>query len=222
MLGSCLLGFVLTGIGSGLAWFDGQQKEQKAERRERENQKTIVKLQEDLLKSKDETISAITGGDSFCYAALEILPASKNEFGLVLLRKGKYPLYDLQARIVDVNAQPEAPGQAREPEYGKTLNVGNLAPGVSVTLPIKLSGASGSIALNIFFTARNGEFTNLFRVRKIGDDWVTAARVTAPSTPPDHVVHITRDGELQLPPDKVLYEFIDRRFPRNSQGKIEW
>ena len=165
-----------------------------------------TKLQEQLLESNTiisglakQNIATVTGGDSFAYAWIQ---DRFPYFGVVA--QGKYPLYDLRARVVDLD---EAKKQSHA-FLGTTISFGEIVPGMSKSQNIKFEfGNSESRSFNIFFTARNGSWIQLLRLRRLRDGrWVSATRVD-------------RDGEKLKRP---AYEKIDKDFPRNENGGIEW
>jgi hypothetical protein len=83
------------------------------------------------------------------------------------------------------------------------FSVGNLAPGFSATTPaIRLRHHGKDITYNIFFVARNGGWTQILRMRWVGDGWATANKV--------------------LKGSQQLFREVSANFPRTEDGKIDW
>ncbi|MEW5992867.1 MAG: hypothetical protein AB1744_00530, partial [Candidatus Zixiibacteriota bacterium] len=82
------------------------------------------------------------------------------------------------------------------------IQIGNMIRNTASTFrPFNL-GTSARRDFNIFFSARNGLFTQLLRMRKVDGKWFYATKVQKQ--------------------DKVIFEKIDDKFPRNDIGEIEW
>src|SRR5437879_2080527 len=87
---------------------------EEASRREQENQR-FLNIANELARSTrrsheqftatmsrfDENVKMITGGNSFCYLAFSNPRTAQSM--LVAVHKGKYPLHDINIRIVDIN-----------------------------------------------------------------------------------------------------------------------
>jgi hypothetical protein len=146
-----------------------------------------------------ENISTVTGGDSFSYAWIQ---AQSPYFGVTA--QGKYPLYDLHARVVDLD---EAKKQSRG-FLGTPIYIGEIVPPMAQARDLKFDfGNSESRSFNIFFSARNGIWVQLLRLRRLRDGrWVSATRVE-------------REGEKRY---KLIYQNIDKDFPRNEKDEIDW
>lgn len=146
----------------------------------------------------------ITGGDSFCYF---YGPSEADEIwnNMLVMHIGKHPLYDVQARVVDVDKLREAPAEEHgrsSPSYERRVLLGNLAPEhASFTSTYLDLGSSGSRRYNVFFTARNGSFTQFLRLKRVAGRWALAIRVT-------------RDNS-------VLYEKLDPDFLQGAT-EVDW
>ena len=99
------------------------------------------------------------------------------------LNDGQFPLYELQVRVVDVGLlQDEGAKTYQEMEAATTyLQVpAAIAPhtatgGISgFHIPIRNSEKAD---FNVFFSARNGFWSELIRIRKVKGLWVEATRV---------------------------------------------
>jgi hypothetical protein len=65
-------------------------------------------------------------------------------------------------------------------------------------------------SFNIFFNARNGFWTQELRFRMIDGKWLTATRVTRVEV-----------GSKRKTPER-LFERIDKGYPLNSKGEVDW
>lgn len=150
--------------------------------------------------------SSITGGNSFAYITLPAVAPSTH--GLTVIHQGKYPLYDLKVRIVDLanweKKQTRSLFDLQKDE--RHLSVGNLAAGqASVLGPVQIDGDSTS--WNLFFGARNGFWTELLRIRRVGAELKFAIKVKKDS----------QAGEAE-----TVFEKVDPGYPRNEAGRVEW
>lgn len=163
------------------------------------NEKRIAELNEEIA-------SSITGGNSFAYITSSLVAPSTN--GLVLVHQGEYPLYDLNIRIVDL-ARWESKQARSLLELQKDeqhLNIGNLAPSQARVLgPVQID--SDVTRWNIFFGARNGFWTELLRIRRVGNELKFALKVTR---------------SRQTGKAEIVFEKVDPGYPRTKEGQIEW
>jgi hypothetical protein len=169
----------------------------------------LAKKSDELAKKSTEiaslnrTIAAsVTGGNSFCYLSVESTN-SRDQLHFVIVSKGKYPLYGVQARIVDLEAKFPTTLDALLRQ--QALSVGDLAPESAIANPqwvIKNQGGSTARRFNIFFSARNGFFEQFLRAAWVNGSWVSATQVR-------------RDG-------KQIFEQIQKNFPRNERGEVDW
>ncbi len=173
-----------------------------------------TQLQEQLLEQSKtitslskQSIKTAIGGNSFCYIAM--FNPTPDGWLPVVIHVGKYPLYDVQARVVDIEKAVSTNGKSLSRVLFKTdifLQLGNIAEH-EVQLPtldyIKWD-ASSKHSYNIFYGGRNGMWTQILRIRNINGQWVQATRV-------DRV-----DGAKST----KIYENIPINFPRNKDGGI--
>ncbi|MBD3830623.1 MAG: hypothetical protein IE890_09050, partial [Arcobacter sp.] len=82
-------------------------------------------------------------------------------------------------------------------------NIGNIIPSHATMLQNWKLESDPIQSYNIFFTARNGSFTQLLRFKKINGLWLSATKVT------------NKDNV-------ILYERIDDNYPREISGNISW
>ena len=161
---------------------------------------------EEIARLSKEIVHSVTGGDTICY----IMPISNQpDFG-TLVSVGNYPLYDLTARFTDLEEFEKNPE--------KTITYDSLLRGDNILnlneLPPKSAKPLGSIfklhgdtrRWNIFFSARNGFFTELLRMKKVDGKWISAVQIT----------------KLEGTENKVVFEKIPEDFPRNPDGTVDW
>jgi hypothetical protein len=165
---------------------------------------------EEIIKLQRENAGVVTGGDSFALAYLQIEAPDGSLIGAgpmpndvvlvpVIANHGAYPLYDLAVRFVELQA-----GKIKDM---RTLmngyQVGNLAAGLATVTQIRLPHSGGmDIQFNIFFSGRNGLWTELLRMRQVGTDWEKAIKVM-------------RGAD-------ELYREVSPNFPRQKDGTIDW
>lgn len=140
----------------------------------------------------DNTSSIITGGDGFCYITRD------NHFGLEIIHNGQYPLYNVNAKIVDIDKL----NLIKNPTLENFNNAQVVKSYVELTPntahfgdPWEL-GDETSRSFNIFWSARNGRFEQLLRFKKIGNKWLYATK-------------IIKNGQ-------ILLEEIEREFPSDE------
>ena len=188
-----------------LSWFSEQYFRITGEAKVDNNLEKIEKRANDIFDNlglKTALIfSQITGGNSFCFASL-----SQNHLGernLSITHQGDYPLYDLTIRVVDLDKFNE---HSANPEYAhtfeKTFSIGTMLPKQFNNLcTMSMSDQENSKSFNIFFSARNGMFQELLRLKKINNEWVSAIKVDR---------------------EKTLLEFVSENYPKNAAGEVEW
>ena len=161
-------------------------------------------------------LNTITGGNSFCY--MITMGYSLTDRRPSFIVQGTYPLYDVTARIVDISVPPPT-NQGVTPEgYAQRFAdylrqaeviypVGNIGGGT--TLDLSPNGAlpfpMSHQKFNIFFSARNGFWQELYRSVEVGGSTARAIRVTRSSQPHD-----------------VMLEKVDKNFPLGPDGKVQW
>ena len=154
--------------------------------------------------------SSFTGGASFAYIVPTFFDPTHNSPMLILVHRGEYPLYDLTVRILDMATFDKMvrPNNAYSDKLREEVQVSisNIAPNQTRMLKTVQLG-SDPLRWNLFFSARNGFFTELLRVRRVGNEWKTALKVI--STP-------SSSHEL------LLFEQIDSGYPRSENGQVEW
>jgi hypothetical protein len=161
---------------------------------------TTMKRSDKLLNDLQENLRTLTGSESFAW--LGFLPGQNF---LAFVHQGRYPLYGVSARIVDLD-------QIKKPEdsFGQMISIGDMVPKHANAMPLPLGylpTTGDRFNANVFFTARNGDWVQMLREIKVKDRWVRAFQVQGPFTSPVK--------------KKIMCETIDPDFPRRADGKID-
>lgn len=164
----------------------------------------VKKMLFELEEKTNDLVGHITGGDSVCY--LIGSPVSPDQLGnLALVHHGKHPLYNVNARLVDLEVFDQFKDNLTFENIQKAeiqRQFGDLIPGHASMVGGAVSlGTGDTRRFNIFFTARNGSFVQLLRFRKINGSWVSAVKV--------------EKGETR-------FEKIGDGYPRNAVGEVDW
>lgn len=187
------------------SWLTGQYFRVTRQAKVEDNLEKIEKRANDILNRLEARtgliFSQIIGGNSFCFANLS--QSYLGERNLTIMHQGDYPLYDLTVRVVDLDKFNEYSGN---PEYAhvfeKTFSIGTMLPKQFNNLcTVSISDQENSKSFNIFFSARNGMFHELLRLKKINNEWVSAIKVDR---------------------EKTLLESVSDNYPKNTAGEIEW
>jgi hypothetical protein len=157
-----------------------------------EQAKALKAAESLIVIQSSETISQFTGSES--YAILTYVPG---QGFLLFAHAGKYPLYEVSARIADLD-------QIQTNLAGITVPVGDMIRGHANTesIPAGIPISGDHFNANVFFTARNGDWAELLRVVRVSDGWARAIRVMGRFT--------------SFKKEKVMCETIDPKFPRNA------
>ena len=154
--------------------------------------------------------SSITGGVSFAYIIPTFFDPTHNSPMLTLVHRGEYPLYDLTVRILDMatfdNRVRQNNSYSDRLREEVQLGISNIAPNqTSMVKTVQLG--TDPLRWNLYFSARNGFFTELLRVRRVGNEWKTALKVIRTRWPSN---------------DQVLLEKIDSGYPLSKAGQVAW
>ena len=139
----------------------------------------------------NEILGNVMGGDSFCSLHLANISATTNRGLIGFWTFGKYRLYNVKARVADLDSRQEI-----------FLNVGELAPGITSTRETIDLGTGPRKRYNIFFTARNGRFTQQLRYVKVDNAWIAASRITMNN--------------------KIVLVDVPPAYPLNESGEVDW
>jgi hypothetical protein len=193
------ISFVGAGISAiGVLWSSSDRT--RYERELRQKSEEIAALNREI---KDSVI----GGDSFCHIVLSNLSARTALLGVI--NQGRYPLYDVSIRIVDLEKFDRFGGTFTLENMAQTdtlLSVGNLGPSHTAMWRKWPLPDADQQRYNTFISARNGFVTQILRLRRVNGEWKSATKVQ-------------RDID---PNAIVLYERIDPEFPRDAAGQVQW
>ncbi|HAU8253846.1 TPA: hypothetical protein I7148_21570 [Vibrio vulnificus] len=205
MLGASesVFGVILIGLFLNALSNKHSEDAQKIERDRLE--KKFESVLEKIENENRETINHLTGGDSFSWIQIGSMNNATNSGTIVVIHQGRYPLYEVNARIVDLNKFNALQGNFNIHSLSTTeinLNIGNLIPELAVMKQSIQLGHPTAQNYNVFFSARNGTYTQEIRMRKVQGDWKTATRVT------------NSDGD-------EIFEQVDKNYPLVN-GAVDW
>lgn len=181
------------------SWVIGQyfrvSRQTKVENGLQKIEKRISSLLENIEQSTALLFSQMTGGNSFCYISL-----IKNHNGKLyfsLMHQGDFALFDLSISIINLDEFEKYGGK---PEFA---NLYETKYSTNILLPLQrltldefiVKEGESEKRFNIFYSARNGLFHELLRVKIINDEWVAAFKVER---------------------EKILLESIDNNFTANN------
>lgn len=151
----------------------------------------IIKLSQKLKKAQQDLIDYQSGKDSYCYLILGHKMPNSNSYQFMMRAFGKNPMDNVEARIVDVYSK-------NTKNMGTVLNLGKI-------YPIKNWGhfvqalyspvIKDKIWLNIFFETGSRTFVQEQKQILINGKWIESVTVSDD--------------------DKILYEKIDKDFPKD-------
>lgn len=194
-----LIGALISATGAVWASID----QSKSERALRQKSDEIATLNKQISHS-------ITGGDSFAYLGPIYLSGGSFPESLMLIHEGKFPVYDVSFRVTDLDdfeAELKKPiGTTNLLSVGVNHTVGNLSPRSALVTGIKLRERP-YVRLTIEISARNGHFVQSIRIKKAGESYKTANRVSKTD---------------ETGKESVIYEKIDDGFPLDQNGKFKW
>lgn len=189
--GLIFFGVLISGIGAFWATF--QQAGFERELRVRSDM--IAELSQNALYS-------VTGGDSFCY--FQIMDLQPGIGQLVAVHEGNHPIYDVDARVVDLDKRKLAKTEIEKMNelIGNNIHIGNLTPGFARSVGSWIETNQDQLRLNIFFVARNGSYTQEYRRVRVKNGWAIATRVEYNK--------------------KYVIEEVSDSYPRDSNGTVNW
>lgn len=183
----------------GLGQFFRVKKQSKVEQNFVSMETRLQDLVSKVEYQTNEMLSNFSGGDSFAYFNFSNFDDEKNLALLSVQATGRYPMYEVTGRIVDlIKLDSESYNTAN-----KTIELGNLVPNNFKIIPIswKLSNDSYQ-RYNIFFSARNGSYHQMVKIMKIDGSWELATIVERNET--------------------VLHQFHSAKYPLNTEGAVDW
>ena len=189
------------------------QQELTAARKEIDNSKTeVLESRKKMIEISQRQLGTLTGADSFCYLTFD--GTTRQTQGIPFFSHvGKNPIQDVTARVVDLKKFNDEIVSGRKKTLQEFLTseiyirVGNLYPGAALPIiqPLIFSDSQKQ-DFNIFFSGNNGFWTQELRMRWSGQLWLHATRVKR------------SEGKT----DKLLLEKVDKDFPRNANGQVDY
>ena len=180
-----------------------------------------VERVEGVSQLTQKSIGTVTGGDGFCYMTFEAKSLEDGMAFPMFSNAGKYPLYQVSARITDLKKLAAAVPFGRKGIFFKeglvamrNIEVGELTPGRSRMMPrivFDLRDKSDQY-YTVVFDARNGTWIQSIRLTYIKDHWQLATKVMQGEDLNGKVRLSIVDPGYPSPIDKV-----DWLFKRSSQ-----
>jgi len=221
------IGAIISNKRQKAAEKEAKEIESQNERLERDRlQKQISDLQEQqgktqqeldsarkvVLESREAQLGVLTGADSFCYLTFD--GTTPQTQGIPFFSHvGKNPIQDVTARVVDLKRFSEEISSGRRKTLQEFLTketyirIGNLYPGAALPVmqPLTFSDSEKQ-DFNIFFSGNNGFWSQELRLRWNGKRWL----------------HATRVKKSEGKTEKLIFERVDKDFPRNEKGKVDY
>ena len=160
----------------------------------------LKNLLEQLETQAKEITHHTTGGDSYCYFAIGVYDGS-NSSTWNAFHKGKYPLYGVHARIVDLAIFRDALNEGYPYAADTIVPIGDISVNQVLTCHGIDLGSSDTRDFNVFFSARNGFYTQRIRFRRINGKWLQATHVTTLATG-----------------DTLVFSKVDEGYPIDPNG----
>jgi hypothetical protein len=136
----------------------------------------------EIIALQDQQIKAVTGGDSYPY----VMPTffGDGKVTMLLMNQGKYPLYDVQATIVDgdlfatlVKNSNDVSRDIRtiQNQSQQVYKIGNLGEHQSSEfIKFDLDSKTGARNFTMYLLARNGQVNEWMSLRWVKDHWSVA------------------------------------------------
>lgn len=153
----------------------------------------LQSLVKQLEMQAQEITHYTTGGDSYCYFGVGI---NGNTATWTVVHQGKYPLYNVCARIVDLSLFQVAMNSGNIFDADTNFKIGDIGQSQAVLVHSMDLGSGNARDFNVFFSARNGFYTQLLRFRCVNGKWLSATSVTpmAPACQTNQVHHKVDPG----------------------------
>lgn len=151
----------------------------------------VADLREQLLAGQARIEGLQTGGDSYCYFMLYHFDLQRSVAqNVTLIRKGQFPLYDVQVRVVHLSEKSNR--TLLERSWGE-MN----APADFIFATWRLEP---SVYYRIFFHARNGAWHQdlILRRSESAQCWLAATKVVAPNGRDVRLLEIDHEFEAEF------------------------
>ena len=154
----------------------------------------------------------ITGGDSYCYVTVQAGGGGEGWMSNpIVWCKGEYPAYDVSGWLYDPEMLKEKVSQEDLLNKGFQFDVGTIFPNGQ-----KMLGGTRKVnfveddrkVLRAYIMTRNSYFVEDLLFKRIEHDWLRAIRL-----------YKAKPNGLR---DKLIDEWAEPDFPRDSDGKILW
>ena len=169
-----------------------------------------LEFEREMRARSETTLSAVTGGDSYC--SISFAKPITDVARLAIVNRGDHPLYDVTARVVDLDKFDDVTDEDGSLHFDDMLrfqtilDLGNIPAGLGLMAledwPI---GDGNTKRYNIFFAARNGTWFERVRMVRVGGTWLVAVRV------------YRGIGDEQ----ELLWEKIDEGYPLSGVTETE-
>lgn len=157
-----------------------------------------LELANQALREKAEEIaSLVTGGDGFAYIRVE-----PNLMLGFLINDTKYPLYNINLSLISLPLKLLHNGDIFSNRV--QTHVSDIGPNCGNLIPTMRFPKSDQMDFNIQFSARNGFWSQLLRIREVDGEL-------------RHAIRVVRIG-----PGNTIYEKVDAGFPCNDRGEVDW
>jgi hypothetical protein len=160
-----------------------------------------------------------TGGDSFVYLEpifMAPLGPRDNILEIMLIHEGRYPVYDIEIRAVDLRKFHQILNDNPNPTRGQVAQVDIRYSFAKLPYLQRIDRGRVIIFMdrwqlpndedrqdyNVWISARNEGVFQQIRFRRVDGQWFRAMRITRS--------------------DKVLYEKGTEYLPRNEAGQVKW
>ncbi len=184
----------------------------------------LRKKTEEIVRLSSNTLNVVTGGDSIGFFTSYSIDEQNDKIRLIFRHeKGKYPLYDVNVYIKDLEKLDEIKEQKegelrrwrlleKKPFMQRFVNffkahtvkfIGTLAPYQSIPVELPLERRK-KLRFDISITARNGVLRQNLVIIFDGQFVKGATQVWKESV------------------EEPIYERIDPGFPREKSGQIKW
>jgi len=147
-----------------------------------------------------KAVDTETGGNSFCY--LMSLVPTESEVEPILLMVGNYSLYDVGVRVTDAKFVRSSKNVFQSDIL--STKIGDLSPpgsahNIGTLMKYKIPGDYQE--LNIFFSAKNGWWTQLWRLQKVNGQWEEA------------IIVVGTLDRRRYPKGAILKRYVTKGYP---------
>lgn len=159
------------------------------------------------LQQFSNEIDTFTGDHSYL-----VLYYAPGQGFLLFSQRGDYSVFDAHARIADLDAPKTAQNL-----MGTTVDIGEVIKGrgAILSVPSELNEGKDRENLNVFFTARNGGWTEQLRTRRTKDGATYAIRVQGEFSDSKKSIIVCESVAKDFPTETLDKDF--NSLPRNPK-----